>query len=97
MIITRKINHKDLIHLGYYFPEKEDERVFLDAVNEELYDRINEKLQHQYNSVIQVEYKGAENFESEDPAHKRMISEIRTELIDELKRKRKEVMMRGIK
>lgn len=97
MIITRRISHKDLIHLGYYFPEKEDEKVFLDAVNEELSDRINEKLQHQNNSIIQVEHKGAENSESQDPAHKRMISEIRTELIDELKRKRKEVMMRGIK
>lgn len=42
MIGNNVIDHKDIIKLGYIFLDKDDERTFLKAINDELYMRLEQ-------------------------------------------------------
>ena len=91
------IDHTDIAHLGYYFLKKKDEQIFLNVVNEELRDRINKKMQQMDEPDTEAQSSTMEIIESENCIYNTKIVEIRTELIEELRRKRKEVILTDLK
>lgn len=66
----RRIERNDLRKIGYYFASRDEETIFINAINEELADRI------------------ARGYRATEP-------EIKEELIEELRAKRREVMLRA--
>ena len=91
------IDHTDIAHLGYYFLKKKDEQIFLNVVNEELRDRINKKMQQMDESDTEEQSNTTKILELENRIFNTKIVEIRIELIEELRRKRKEVILNDLK
>lgn len=88
------IRHKDLVKIGYYFPNKNDETLFINAINKELTDRITKRtlLRNTDEGNTRIADKSTEGILNSDCGA--IESAIKEELIEKLRDKRREVMLK---
>lgn len=91
---NNRIRHKDLIRIGYFFPNKNDETLFINAINEEIADRIAKRSLSgdEDEGNMRIADKSAED--TSNSSYGSTESAIKEELIEELRTKRREVMLK---
>ena len=89
-----RIRHKDLVKIGYYFPNKNDEALFISAINKELADRIANRtlLRNTDEGNTRLADKSTEGILDSD--YDAIESAIKEEIIEELRNKRREVVLK---
>lgn len=93
------ITHKDIVRIGYLFVEPEQEKVFLDEINEKLSHRVGSKilseLAHSKNIANQNTSTDliTKHYIKGSPEHLAIVKKIREGLLDELSVQRKNLMI----
>jgi hypothetical protein len=88
------IRHKDLAKIGYYFIDAQQERLFLDAVNDEFAERVGEHCleitgNDMYENPIRLADKIKKALDTTGTDINSIILEIRQSLLNDLKQDRK--------
>ena len=95
------INRKDILNIGYYFWDRNDEKKYLENVNHEFAQRVGEEIMKLLSSDEQSYIyrlspeEGYKVVKRLIPDTKERVDRIRRTLLEERRQKRKELLLRG--
>lgn len=101
MKTTNLITHSDITEIGYYFLDREQEKLFLESINDELAERIGEDLLLRLSSdnraiAFALPFDEIYDFfERNIPNMQSTVSQIKVDYLAELKEKRKQILTLG--
>lgn len=95
------IGHRDIVGMGYYFPEPNQEERYLESINDELAVRIGVEVSNVLSQDQQIEVGNLarsdlyEYLKACVPDIDEMLGRVRTNLLREIREKRKNILLEG--